>query len=226
MVKTNILESKKGFDFYSGKVLFSIPNFKVDENSFYSFSPESVDYTSDLTTNILLIMTGIEQPLNGDISLFGKILEELDYCQKLKLRGKMGFIHNKGGLFANKTVYENIAYPLTVNHNLTNFQIKEKVESFCDSFGLTKFLNLRPHLIDGFVKWRVCAARALIVSPKLLIMEENGNWSKEAVNENLVWQEIVKLKSNMTTIIVNSKRNIEFNQWISDDLNGKNIYYK
>lgn len=76
-------------------------------------------------------------------------------------------------LFPWKTVLQNVAYPLRATGLVKNRKTSEKVAmASIEQVGLADFKNSYPHQLSGGMKQRAAVARALVLSPKVLLMDE------------------------------------------------------
>jgi multiple sugar transport system ATP-binding protein len=74
-------------------------------------------------------------------------------------------------LYPHKTVFKNIAFPLTVEGRQKR-EIREKVEWAAGLLGIGRLLERMPSQISGGEKQRVAIARALVRKPRVLLMDE------------------------------------------------------
>ena len=74
-------------------------------------------------------------------------------------------------LFHQKTVYENIAYPLEIM-GVEKSEIKERVMELLKFIDLEEKINAYPSEMSGGQKQRVAIARAIATKPKILLSDE------------------------------------------------------
>jgi ABC-type nitrate/sulfonate/bicarbonate transport system ATPase subunit len=80
------------------------------------------------------------------------------------------FVFQQSGLLPWMTVYENVA--LGLHHISSMEEQREKVREFIDMVDLTGFENHYPHQLSGGMQRRAELARALVINPKILFMDE------------------------------------------------------
>jgi len=113
----------------------------------------------------------LEKPTSGKVFVDGMELTGLSERRLRKARKKIGMIFQQFNLFASRTVFQNIEYPLRYS-GLTRRQIREKVHSLLDLVDLKDKENAYPSQLSGGQKQRVAIARALANDPSLLLCDE------------------------------------------------------
>jgi D-methionine transport system ATP-binding protein len=87
------------------------------------------------------------------------------------MKKKIGMIFQQFNLFASRTAFQNIAYPLR-HSGLSRSQIRQKVGELLKIVDLTDKETVYPSQLSGGQKQRVAIARALANDPKLLLCDE------------------------------------------------------
>ena len=123
-------------------------------------------------TTLLRIVAGLETPDVGS----GPVLFHGAQVDKKKIgeRG-VGFVFQHYALFRQMTVFDNIAFGLTVKprrSRLSKTQIREKVESLLHMIQLDNLAGRYPAQLSGGQRQRVALARALAVEPQILLLDE------------------------------------------------------
>ncbi|HHU08194.1 MAG TPA: methionine ABC transporter ATP-binding protein [Clostridiaceae bacterium] len=113
----------------------------------------------------------LEKPDSGQILFEGEDLALLSQKELRKTRQQIGMIFQHFNLFEQKTVKENIAYPLEL-HDKDKSAISKRVDELLGFVELTDKTNSYPSELSGGQKQRVAIARALATSPKLLLSDE------------------------------------------------------
>jgi len=117
-------------------------------------------------TTILRMIAGLETPDSGDISIGGKRINDIPAAK----RG-IGFVFQNYALFRYMTVFDNIAFGLTVQKKDKAY-IHERVSGLIRLIGLEGLEKRRPHQLSGGQKQRVAFARAIAPNPHLLLLDE------------------------------------------------------
>lgn len=122
-------------------------------------------------STLLRLINGLEQPTQGTVEVLD-LPVHLNQAQALKtLRKNVAMIFQHFNLLKSKTVFENIAFPLRLNH-LKESVIQQRVEKLASQVGLSSHLNSFPKHLSGGQKQRVGIARALATEPKILLCDE------------------------------------------------------
>ena len=111
----------------------------------------------------------LERPTEGRVIVGGAELTALSEKQLRERRKKIGMIFQHFNLFASRTVYGNVAYPL---RGRGRKEIDEKVRSLLELVGLSDKAEAYPSQLSGGQKQRVAIARALASDPEVLLSDE------------------------------------------------------
>ena len=117
-------------------------------------------------TTACRILAGLEQPTSGSIEVNGRDITGLPP----RLRG-MSMVFQNYALYAHKSVYENIAYPLRVR-GWPKGEIHRMVGDVARLLQIDTLLGRRPRQLSGGQAQRVAVARALVWKPDICLMDE------------------------------------------------------
>jgi phospholipid/cholesterol/gamma-HCH transport system ATP-binding protein len=121
-------------------------------------------------TVLLREMLGLEAPTRGEITVLGKPAAELG---KRGAARRVGMLFQQGALFSAFTVLENIAFPLRELKTLPDALIREAAMVKLQMVGLgPEHADKMPADLSGGMVKRVSLARALIMDPPLLLLDE------------------------------------------------------
>ncbi|MGA9608398.1 MAG: sulfate/thiosulfate ABC transporter ATP-binding protein CysA [Rouxiella badensis] len=121
-------------------------------------------------TTLLRIIAGLENQSSGQLSFHGKDVTRLHARDR-----QVGFVFQHYALFRHMTVFDNIAFGLTVlprRERPDAATIKQKVAKLLEMVQLSHLGNRYPAQLSGGQKQRVALARALAVEPQILLLDE------------------------------------------------------
>lgn len=152
-------------------------------------------------TTLLRIIAGLEQADSGIVRFNGEDIT----TQHVSERG-VGFVFQHYALFKHMTVFENVAYGLTVRARKTRptkADIADKVHSLLKLVQLDWTANRYPSQLSGGQRQRIALARALAVEPKVLLLDEPfGALDAKVRTELRRWLRRLHDEINVTTVFV------------------------
>ena len=121
-------------------------------------------------TVLLRQMLGLEHPTKGEITVLGQPVSELG---RRGAASRIGMLFQRGALFSAFSVLENIAFPLREQNALPLAVIREAAMVKLQMVGLSAdTADKMPSDLSGGMIKRVALARALIMDPPLLLLDE------------------------------------------------------
>ena len=121
-------------------------------------------------TTLLRIIAGLETADKGTVLLDGEDAS----CTHVRER-QVGFVFQHYALFKHMTVFDNVAFGLRVkpkNERLTEEEIAKKVHELLNLVQLDWLHDRFPSQLSGGQRQRIALARALAISPKVLLLDE------------------------------------------------------
>lgn len=129
-------------------------------------------------TSLLSVIALQRKPTRGNLSVFGKRVNQLQREELPFLRRKIGYVTQDFRLLGHLTVEENVSLPLKIAGDAPE-QIKVKVAEILEWVGLKEHHKAYPDVLSGGQQQRVAIARAVINSPDILLADEpSGNLDK------------------------------------------------
>lgn len=175
-------------------------NMRINNGEFISILGESGSGKSTL----LNIISGIDKKYTGEVLINGKSVEE-----SIK-EGSISMVFQDSLLLPHLNVFENIAFGLKIK-KLSKEEINKRVCKVSENLEIESFLNRYPHELSGGQKQRVSIGRALVMNPKLLLMDEPFSALDTKLREKL--QSLVKSiqkTSKITILLVTHDREEAF----------------
>ncbi len=127
-------------------------------------------------TTLLSILSGLEKPTQGKVTLGGKEISEASEDElALFRRENVGFIFQSFNLIPTLSAWENTALPL-FPVKMTEAERRRRATEILDRMELGHRVDHLPAALSGGEKQRVAIARALINNPKIVFADEpTGN---------------------------------------------------
>ncbi|MDR2582414.1 MAG: ABC transporter ATP-binding protein [Fibromonadaceae bacterium] len=123
---------------------------------------------------ILKHMIGLLQPDGGEVSVDNVTISTPKFFDTHTIRRRMGMLFQMGALFDSMNTGENIAFALREHHpELTEKQVQDTVTEKLKLINLVpEFRTKMPNELSGGMKKRVALARAIALSPEILLYDE------------------------------------------------------
>jgi putative spermidine/putrescine transport system ATP-binding protein/spermidine/putrescine transport system ATP-binding protein len=148
-------------------------------------------------TTLLRMVAGLEDPSEGDILIKGVRINDTPVHKR-----NLGMIFQNYALFPHKNIYDNVAFGLKYR-GVSREEIRKKVARALEMVRLPGVENRMPSQLSGGQQQRIALARAIVIEPDVLLMDE----PLSALDENLreeMRREVDNLQKmiGLTTIFV------------------------
>ena len=168
---------------------------EVNKNEFYSI----LGHSGCGKTTLLNLIAGFEVPTSGHIECAGKLVTGPGADRSM--------VFQDYALFPWLTVYDNIAFGLKIK-GMSSSEIDQVVTRFAALVGLSQFTGHYPHQLSGGMRQRVSIARALVVDPTVLLMDEPFA-ALDAQNRGMMQAEMIRILNEESKTVVLVTHSIE-----------------
>ena len=157
----------------------------------------------------LRMIAGLEEISGGELFIDGKQMNDVAPKDR-----DIAMVFQNYALYPHMTVYENIAFPLKLKKiaetdadgkthlkKMPNDEIDRRVREAAEVLDITQFLDRKPKALSGGQRQRVAIGRAIVRSPKVLLMDEPLS-NLDAKLRNQMRAEIIKLREKIDTTFI------------------------
>ena len=210
---------------YGSRLMQDKVSFSINDGEIYGLLGGS----GSGKTTLLKTMIYLNEPTTGDIYFNGINLWQTPQNKRQAIKLQMGVMFQFGALFSSMTVLENIGIMLREYSQLKNAEIDEIAKLWLLKVGLDKTsATLYPSQLSGGMKKRVALARALVLSPKVLFLDE-PNSGLDPLSSRALDSLICELRDSLVLSVVMVTHDIDSIFNILDRfliLNGHKIAYE
>jgi len=191
-------------------------NFSVKEGTVFSLVGESGSGKSTVARLVLRLIL----PTSGKIFFKDKNMWEFkrDSLREFRKSVQIIFQDPFASLNPRMTVFDTISEPLKIHKLAKKSELRNKVVGLLASVGLqSDVLNRYPHEFSGGQRQRICIARALAVSPKVIVADEPLSALDVSIQAQIlnILQEL-KLRSNISFLFISHELRVV--QYFSDEV--------
>lgn len=159
-------------------------------------------------STLIKMMYREEKPTKGIVEIGGINVGKLRNRTVYKLRRKLGIVFQDFKLLPKLTVYENVAFALECM-GMKGSEIRPKAIKALELVGLKEKVRSFPNELSGGEQQRVCIARAIVNSPKLLICDEpTGNLDPKTSKEIMLVLDTINKEMGTTIIMATHDKDI------------------
>lgn len=200
VLEVNNLQVKRG-----QSLVLDVPHLRVEPNEILALiGPNGAGKTT-----LLLTLAMLYPPTSGEVTFEGqKVGSETNPSGRslLSLRRQMAVVFQEPLLF-DTTVFGNVASGLKVRGVVRN-ELKDRVFSWLDQLGIAHLAKRSARTLSGGEAQRVNLARAFVLNPQILFMDEPFAALDPPTKERLIQDlEAIFQKTKITTLFVTHDRN-------------------
>lgn len=146
-------------------------------------------------TAVLETIAGMYWPDQGEIWFGSKNLSKLHPEQR-----EIGFVYQDYALFPHLTVAENIIFGLKMRKT-SKREVRDKLGDIAAMLGIEHLYERHPFALSGGEQQRVALARALVISPKILLLDEPLS-ALDPCTKEMMQDELKKIHSTFKTTVL------------------------
>jgi len=154
-------------------------------------------------SSVLKIILGLWRPEAGTVTVDGTEITKLSEREQMPIRRRMSMVFQGNALFDSLTVGENVGFFLREHSDMTDAEVRDRVDECLDFVNLPGTVDLLPEEISGGMKKRVAIARAIAFHPEVILYDEPTT-GLDPINAKTVTELVMKLKQErrVTSVIV------------------------
>lgn len=149
----------------------------------------------------LKLIIALIKPDAGHIWIDGEDITQFEGEGLSRVRRKMGFLFQNAALFDFLTLYDNLALPLRRLTQKSDQEIDEIIDRVLHQVGLGGDRDKMPLELSGGMKKRAGLARALVLEPQILLVDEPSS-GLDRITASEIDDLLIEQKQRATMIIV------------------------
>lgn len=165
-------------------------------------------YSGAGKSTLLRLINLLERPDSGRVMVDGQDLTTLNAADLRQARQNIGMVFQQFNLLSNRTVADNVAFPLEIA-GWPAEKIKARVAECLEIVGLQERALHYPAQLSGGQKQRVGIARALASNPKVILADEPTSALDPATTRSVLeCLEDINKRFNVTIVIVTHEMSV------------------
>ena len=149
----------------------------------------------------LKLIIALMKPEAGHVWIDGDDITQLEGRELSRVRRKMGFLFQNAALFDFLTLYDNLALPLRRLTHKSKQEIEEVIDRVLHQVGLSGDREKLPQELSGGMKKRAGLARALVLEPQILLVDEPSS-GLDRITASEIDELLQEQKQHTTMVIV------------------------
>ncbi|MFI8482577.1 peptide ABC transporter ATP-binding protein [Pseudomonas sp. NPDC078700] len=165
-------------------------------------------------------LTLIEEPSSGSLQIAGQEVNGASKAQRKQLRRdvQMVFQNPYASLNPRQKIGDQLAEPLLINTSLSKHERREKVQAMMQQVGLRpEHYQRYPHMFSGGQRQRIALARAMMLTPKVLVADEPTSALDVSIQAQVL-NLFMDLQEELNTGYVFISHNLSVVRHVADDV--------
>ena len=196
----NIITIKNLYFSYDNKVIFSDFSLDIEKGKFIHI----VGPNGSGKSTLVKILIGLLK-FSGNINIY-----RMNLCDDniLDIRKNIGVVfENPDDIFVSETVLDELVFPLE-NLRYSRKEMQKKIDKVLELIPISHLLNKNPHYLSGGERQLVSFACALILEPKILILDEAFTMV-DGIEKQKLLKLLKKICNDKKTTIINITHDME-----------------
>ncbi len=143
----------------------------------------------------LRMIAGLEEISEGELYVGDRLVNDVAPKDR-----DIAMVFQNYALYPHMTVYDNMAFAMKLRH-MPKAEIDVKVREAAEILDITPLLNRKPKALSGGQRQRVAIGRAIVRSPKVMLMDEPLS-NLDAKLRNQMRAELLKLRERIDTTFI------------------------
>ena len=179
-------------------------NLKIEEGSIYGI----IGMSGAGKSTLVRCLNYLERPTSGNVIVEGKELGSLSEKEIESLRSHIGMIFQNFNLLMQKTIIDNVCFPLRLK-GVRKKEAYERARELLKKVGLSEKEKAYPSKLSGGQKQRVAIARALAMNPKILLCDEATSALDPQTTESILkLLKSINKELNITIVIITHQMSV------------------
>lgn len=153
-------------------------------------------------TTFLNCITGLDKFTSGVVSMCGRRLDSLSEQELCEVRNNnLGFVFQFHYLLKDFSVLENVMMPCLIS-GIKRYEAQRRAEYLLEKLKIRDKRNNSPRQLSGGEQQRTAIARALVMEPELLVMDEPTGNLDERLTEEIISSVLEMCREQSTSLII------------------------
>ena len=188
---------RKSFDTKDGVVeALKDVNLNIDSGDIYGI----IGMSGAGKSTLVRCMNFLEVSIEGQVLIDGKALGDLTEKELRKQREEIGMIFQHFNLLMQKSVIDNVCFPLYIKGK-KKAEARKRAAELLEIVGLGDRQNAYPAQLSGGQKQRISIARAFLKNAPIILLDE-ATASLDVENETLIQTALSRLIKDKTVLVI------------------------